>query len=159
MDEFLKSYYKAFAYRSIDSTEFKSYFEQHFKDEQDTNITAIDWETWLNGTGMPPYRPNYDESLAKACQELAQKWVDLDANSSFDETTLRNEFQVGLQHSRGANIPTKPGECGVITFLFCRSDFRYFLTLPCLQVCPGFRSYLQNKRENSSPCFWPRRSR
>ena len=116
MDEFLKSYYKAFAYRSIDSTEFKSYFEQHFKDEQDTNITAIDWETWLNGTGMPPYRPNYDESLAKACQELAQKWVDLDANSSFDETTLRNEFQVGFPMVMGDCYTPSRGFCGYHLF-------------------------------------------
>ena len=92
MEEFLKSYYEFFAYESIDSTEFKTYFGNYFKNE--SKLSSIDWDTWLNGTGMPPHRPNYDESLVEACTELAQKWISLDANVSFDHGTLKKEFTI-----------------------------------------------------------------
>ena len=43
---------------------------------------------------MPPHQPNYDESLVEACTELAQKWISLDANVSFDHGTLKKEFKI-----------------------------------------------------------------
>ena len=92
METFLKSYYKSFAYKSIDSTEFKGYFENYFKNE--TKINSIDWDTWLNGRGMPPYRPNYDESLSQACKDLAQKWINLDTDVSADLTTSNREWTI-----------------------------------------------------------------
>ena len=42
-------------------------------------MSEVDWEAWFNTPGMPLYRPNYDESLAKVCQELSKKWIEWDA--------------------------------------------------------------------------------
>ncbi len=71
-EPFLKSYYEHFKFKSIDSYQFKEYFLSYFKGK---DLPAIDWETWFKQPGMPIYKPNYDETLAKACAELRQKWV------------------------------------------------------------------------------------
>ena len=92
IEKFLKSYYKAFAYKSLDSLEFKEYFEDYFKKE--SKIRSIDWDTWLYGRGMPPYRPNYDESLSQTCKDLAQKWINLSTDNSSDQTILKREWAV-----------------------------------------------------------------
>jgi leukotriene-A4 hydrolase len=73
MEPFLRSYYDHFKYKSIDSYEFKAFFLDYFKSE--TIVTSIDWEGWFNNPGMPPYKPKYDDSLARACYELKDKWV------------------------------------------------------------------------------------
>ncbi len=39
------------------------------------SVEAIDWDTWFNSPGMPTYKPKYDESKAKVCQALKDKWV------------------------------------------------------------------------------------
>ncbi len=72
-EPFLKSYYDRFKYQSIDSFQFKQFFLDYFKGTE--SIEGIDWETWFNEPGMPTYKPNYDQSLAKVCQELKDKWV------------------------------------------------------------------------------------
>ena len=71
-EPFLKSYYDHFKYQSIDSNEFKDYFLNYFKSKE----FNIDWDKWFNQPGMPIYKPNYDDSLAKICMELKQKWID-----------------------------------------------------------------------------------
>ena len=62
-EPFLKSYYDKFKYESIDSFEFKAYLLAYFKDEP--KMSEIDWDQWFNTPGMPKYKPNYDDSLAK----------------------------------------------------------------------------------------------
>ena len=71
-EPFLKSYYKKFAYKSIDSYEFQSYFLSYFSDCE--AVKTIDWETWFNKPGMPVYRPKFDDSLALVCWQLATAW-------------------------------------------------------------------------------------
>ena len=63
MEPFLKSYYEKFQYQSIDSYEFKAYFEDFFKSEP--RLKEIQWKEWFDKPGMPIYKPNYDDSLAK----------------------------------------------------------------------------------------------
>jgi len=88
MEPFLKSYYKKFAYESIDSDQFKQYFLDYFR--SNTRVGEIDWDTWLYSPGMPPYKPKFDDSLAKACWELAGMWKEWDGASScpFNGTEL-----------------------------------------------------------------------
>ena len=33
-------------------------------------VNAIDWNGWFNNPGMPPYKPEYDDTLAVACKAL-----------------------------------------------------------------------------------------
>jgi len=84
MEPFLKSYYKEFAYKSIDSDTFKKFFLDYFKDTE--SVKDIDWATWLKSPGMPIYKPKFDQSLAQASWDLAEKWT------SWDETAAPSPF-------------------------------------------------------------------
>ena len=71
-EPFLRAYYDTFKYQSIDSYEFKNFFLKYFKDK---DTSSVDWDTWFFKPGMPIYKPNFDESMAKVCQDLRTKWV------------------------------------------------------------------------------------
>lgn len=62
-EPFLRAYYDKFKYESIDSFEFKAFFLDYFKDTP--AIAQIKWDDWFYLPGMPTYKPNYDDSLAK----------------------------------------------------------------------------------------------
>ena len=57
-EPFLKSYYNKFAYKSIDSDQFKAFFLEKFSGLEAAK--EIDWETWLHKPGMPIYKVNLD---------------------------------------------------------------------------------------------------
>lgn len=63
-EPFLKSYYEHFKFQAIDSFQFKAYFLDFFKDNQE-QTDQIQWDAWFNTPGMPIYKPKFDESLAK----------------------------------------------------------------------------------------------
>ena len=96
-EPFLKSYYNNFAYKSIDSDQFKAFFLEKFSNLE--AVKQIDWDTWLHTPGMPIYKvqydsyvpschleiiqqlifkpllqPKFDDSLARACWDLAAAW-------------------------------------------------------------------------------------
>eukprot|EP00095_Tigriopus_kingsejongensis_P012310 snap_masked-scaffold284_size223161-processed-gene-1.4 protein:Tk12310 transcript:snap_masked-scaffold284_size223161-processed-gene-1.4-mRNA-1 annotation:"leukotriene a-4 hydrolase" len=73
-EPFLRSYYDKFKFQAIDSEQFKAYLLEFFSDAK-VQTDKIDWETWLDAPGMPIYKPNYDESMAKVCNELKDKWI------------------------------------------------------------------------------------
>lgn len=79
----MKKYFDTFKFKSIDSTDFKSFFENYFKDE---NLSQIDWETWLHKPGMPPVIPDYDTSLVKACNVVKEKWINWNESESIPLT-------------------------------------------------------------------------
>ena len=72
-EPFLRCYFDHFMYQSIDSYQFKDFFLAHFKDK---DLSFIEWENWFKQPGMPIYEPNYDQSMALACNTLKQKWID-----------------------------------------------------------------------------------
>lgn len=84
-DPFLRSYYTKFAYKSIDSEQFKNYFLEYFDGRE--KLESIDWDTWLHAPGMPIYKPQFDESLAVVCRQLAAAWQawDTDTTPNFTE--------------------------------------------------------------------------
>ena len=53
-EPFLKSYYSNFAYKSIDSEQFKAFFLEKFSSVE--AVKEIDWDTWLHKPGMPIYK-------------------------------------------------------------------------------------------------------
>jgi leukotriene-A4 hydrolase len=53
---FLREYVISFQGGNCDSLEFKRFFSERF-------TVDIDWETWLRGTGMPPWLPNISNTL------------------------------------------------------------------------------------------------
>ena len=78
-EPFLKFYYKKYSYQSIDSDTFKACFLEYFKDTE--AVRSIDWDTWFYSPGMPTYKPNFDDSLARVCWDLAKKWQDWDPST------------------------------------------------------------------------------
>ncbi|KAG5898655.1 hypothetical protein JTB14_005414 [Gonioctena quinquepunctata] len=74
-EPFLRNYFETFKFKSIETSDFKDFFEQSFSDIPE--ITSIDWDTWLHSAGMPPVIPDYDRSLATICDDLHKafsKW-------------------------------------------------------------------------------------
>lgn len=82
-DEFVKYYFTAFKYRSLDTQEFVDALYQFFgaKGKSDL-LDEVDWETWLNGQGLPPPLVVFDTTLADACTQMAHKWVDFNNESA-----------------------------------------------------------------------------
>ena len=82
MEAFLRFYFKNFAFKSIDSNDFQSLFMTYFNDNE--SVKDIDWNAWLHDPGMPIWKPDFDDSLAKASRELARKWQEWNPETKAD---------------------------------------------------------------------------
>ncbi|XP_062338916.1 leukotriene A-4 hydrolase [Osmerus eperlanus] len=71
---FVKSYIQMFAYSSVTTEEWKNYLFTYFKDKVDI-LNKVDWNAWMRTPGMPPFKPQYDTTMADACIALCQRWV------------------------------------------------------------------------------------
>lgn len=74
-EPFLKFYLNKYKYQSIVTQDFKSTLYDYFN-EPKYNLEAVDWELWLNGTGMPPVIPKYDMSLVDAATKHSKLWAE-----------------------------------------------------------------------------------
>ena len=96
-EPFLKSYIDHFKFKSIITDDFKRFLYQYFKDKTKV-LDQIDWNLWLNSTGMPPIIPDFDLSLSKECSELGERWIAANDNevSAFTKRDLQsmNAWQV-----------------------------------------------------------------
>ena len=71
-EPFLRAYYEKFKYQSIDSYQFKEFFLDYFKDK---DTSSINWDQWFYTPGMPKYKPNFDESLAKVSHWIGKSFL------------------------------------------------------------------------------------
>ena len=94
-EPFIRFYYKNFAFKSIDSSDFKKLFMSYFKNNE--AVKSIDWYAWLHDPGMPIWKPNFDDSLAKDCWALAKLWQEWDPSvqaefgDTFDKFTPKQK--------------------------------------------------------------------
>ncbi|KAF1995403.1 leukotriene A-4 hydrolase [Amniculicola lignicola CBS 123094] len=74
-DTFIPHYFKTFAFKSVDSYEFKSCLVDFFSSnaEASKKLEEFDWDKLFYAPGLPP-KPKFDETLVKVCFELATKW-------------------------------------------------------------------------------------
>ncbi|XP_049817242.1 leukotriene A-4 hydrolase isoform X2 [Aethina tumida] len=72
-EPFLRKYFDTFKYKSIDTDDFKNFFENYFSSV--TNIKDINWNLWLYTPGMPPVIPDYDKTLAIAADDIVDKFI------------------------------------------------------------------------------------
>lgn len=93
-EPFLRKYFDTFKYKSIDTDEFVNFFKNYFNASKD--IEAIDWNTWLYSPGMPPVIPNYDDSYAKVCEQLANNIVGEFSISEEQISNLTSEQKIYL---------------------------------------------------------------
>lgn len=80
-DPFLKSYIEKFKFKSIDTSQWKEYLFDYFKDKEDV-LSAVDWKTWLHAPGLPPKIPSYHSESVKQCKDLCKRWADPDGDES-----------------------------------------------------------------------------
>jgi len=69
-----------FAYQSVDADDFKLSFEQNIYDlytstQAKTIIKKIDWQTWLQGTGLPPWTANFTTVEEQVATKLADDYI------------------------------------------------------------------------------------
>ncbi|XP_008479413.1 leukotriene A-4 hydrolase-like, partial [Diaphorina citri] len=60
-EPWLKKYLAEFALQSIDTDNFKAHLTSHFAHKPEIN--QIEWDLWLNTTGMPPHIPNFYQPI------------------------------------------------------------------------------------------------
>ncbi|KAF9435403.1 Leukotriene A-4 hydrolase [Entomortierella beljakovae] len=91
-EPYLRGHVQEFAGRSINTDDWKaflySFMEKNFGQEKLDLLNQVDWEGWLSGTGMPVVENKFDETLAKACTCLCQKWDKSRTKSTKTELSL-----------------------------------------------------------------------
>ncbi|XP_046441582.1 leukotriene A-4 hydrolase-like isoform X2 [Daphnia pulex] len=91
-DPFLKSYIANFQYRSIKTDDFVEYIKHYFqKTPAAEKLEQVDWKTWFHSPGMPPTFVNYDDSLAKACKVLCQRWSDWNEQGCLEPMSMSSD--------------------------------------------------------------------
>ena len=72
MNKFLKAYFDHFKYQSIAAKDFTAFFLQFMTEHgvEKAVLDTIDWNTWLNGYGLPP-KPDFSDVLAREAYALA----------------------------------------------------------------------------------------
>lgn len=80
-EPFLRKYFEAYKFKSVDTTDFKTFFIKEFCPcGKENKVKQIDWDLWLNGTGLPPHIPDYDKSVGEISIQLCSNL------SSWNET-------------------------------------------------------------------------
>lgn len=83
-EKFLRDYFQNFKFKSIDTDDFKSFFEDRFPKHK----TEIDWNKWLYSPGMPPIVPEYDNNLLKVCTDYTERLLNWNTESPIDLSPL-----------------------------------------------------------------------
>ncbi|KAI8388206.1 uncharacterized protein BYT42DRAFT_491890 [Radiomyces spectabilis] len=77
-EPYMKAHVIRFAGQSITTDDWMKHLYQYFEEahgkEMVDKLNTIDFDRWINGTGMPPVDPHFDTTLADACYHLAKRW-------------------------------------------------------------------------------------
>ncbi|XP_067860717.1 leukotriene A-4 hydrolase [Heptranchias perlo] len=87
---FLKAYIQIFAYSSVTTEDWKKCLYSYFNNKAEI-LNKVDWKAWFHSPGIPPFKPNYDTSMADDCIALCKRWsTATDAElSCFGEADLK----------------------------------------------------------------------
>ena len=93
-DTFIPHYFTVWKFKSLDSYDFKSTLLDFFAKDSTASekLSKVDWDSWFYKPGFPP-KPEYDDSRAKVCQDLAEKWKTLSASSSAKFKPHRSDIE------------------------------------------------------------------
>ncbi|ORY97412.1 hypothetical protein BCR43DRAFT_530580 [Syncephalastrum racemosum] len=77
-EPFMKAHVEKFASESVTTEQWKAFLyefmEKHHGQAVVDKLNTIDFDLWINGTGMPPVDPEFDTTLADICYKLADRW-------------------------------------------------------------------------------------
>jgi leukotriene-A4 hydrolase len=85
-DTFIPHYFDTFKFKSLDSYDFKACLIDFFSKDEEAKkkLDDFDWDKLFYEPGFP-VKPDFDQTLAKSCYALADKWQHLiSSNSSSD---------------------------------------------------------------------------
>lgn len=89
MNPFLRAHCDRFANSVVNCFVWKEFFLNYFKDKVAAEkLDSIDWGLWLDKPGMPPVKPDFDQSLVAETKVLAKKVLE-------DVTQIKKE---DIQH-------------------------------------------------------------
>ncbi|KAK7754013.1 Leucyl aminopeptidase yscIV [Diatrype stigma] len=109
-DKFIPHYFKTWAYKSLDSFEFKKtfldFFEGYGNAEIKEKIATIPWEERLYAPGLPP-KPDFNTAYVDTCLDLAEKWKQDDYTPDAKDTAsfTANQMVVFLQEVQKFSSP------------------------------------------------------
>ncbi|XP_044744226.1 leukotriene A-4 hydrolase [Coccinella septempunctata] len=73
-EPFLRKYFDAYKFKSVDTTDFKTFFIKEFCPcGKENKVKQIDWDLWLYGAGMPPHIPDYDRTVGEVSVRLCSR--------------------------------------------------------------------------------------
>jgi len=74
-DTFIPHYFSTFAFKSLDSYEFKTCLLDFFANDAEAKnkLDNFDWDKLFYAPGFPD-KPKFDDTLAKRCYDLASNW-------------------------------------------------------------------------------------
>ncbi|CAJ0939383.1 unnamed protein product, partial [Mesorhabditis belari] len=92
LDRWFHKYLEDFSGKALNTDQWKEHFCTFFADKAEL-LAKIDFDAWMYGKGMPPVKPNYDDSLQVQCQIYADLWVTADEKTAETiDTTTYNHF-------------------------------------------------------------------
>ncbi|KAL9092077.1 MAG: hypothetical protein Q9159_001076 [Coniocarpon cinnabarinum] len=82
-DRFIPHYFATWKFKSLDSYDFKTTLLDFFAGGSGASekLSKVDWDAWFYNPGFP-IKPHFDDSKAKVCYALAEKWRTLTPSSS-----------------------------------------------------------------------------
>ncbi|CAB3406854.1 unnamed protein product [Caenorhabditis bovis] len=79
-EAYLRDYLKTFAHQAINSFQWKEHLYKYFDDKK-AILDTVNFDAWFYGVGMPPEKPEYDQTMAEACKNLLKIWMDADESN------------------------------------------------------------------------------
>eukprot|EP01130_Rhizamoeba_saxonica_P016590 TRINITY_DN7698_c0_g1_i1.p1 TRINITY_DN7698_c0_g1~~TRINITY_DN7698_c0_g1_i1.p1 ORF type:complete len:609 (+),score=146.13 TRINITY_DN7698_c0_g1_i1:517-2343(+) len=83
-EPFLKSWVQKYSGSQATSEDFKEFFMDYFKANEDT-VSLVDWDLWLKTPGYPPVENKFDDTLQKAFLNLVDEWVNSNGENATSE--------------------------------------------------------------------------
>eukprot|EP00741_Cyanophora_paradoxa_P011230 tig00020554_g10850.t1 len=72
---FLRDYVEHFKNRTLGAHDWRAFVVDYFRPRGVDLEARIDFDTWFNARGVPPYEPALDGSLIGAARALAARWL------------------------------------------------------------------------------------
>ncbi|QQS40901.1 MAG: M1 family metallopeptidase [Acidobacteriota bacterium] len=75
-DNFLKSYFEHFAFKSITTEQFKEYARENLVDKFPDKVAMDDLNKWIDQPGLPPNAPQPESEAFKKVDEQLKSWTE-----------------------------------------------------------------------------------
>ncbi|KAL2912780.1 Leucyl aminopeptidase yscIV [Polyrhizophydium stewartii] len=77
-EPYLKAHVERFSHKSITTADFKAFMFEYFEKidggSKIPQLKSVDWDSWFYKPGMPVVLNEFDPSLARSCEDLANRW-------------------------------------------------------------------------------------